>query len=159
MNNAGVSIVLSVEHSSLADYQKIVDINQISCFLGMHSVVPSMKEAGEGSIINISSINGMNGGAIGYTDTKFAVRGMSKAAAKELAKYIIRVNSVHPGVIDTPMVHNSEAYDQIKNMVNFIPMKRMAQAEEISRLVLFLASSDSSYSTGSEFIADGGILA
>lgn len=159
MNNAGVSTVLSVEHSSLADYQKIVDINQISCFLGMQSVVPSMKEAGEGSIINISSINGMNGGAIGYTDSKFAVRGMSKAAAKELAKYNIRVNSVHPGVIDTPMVQNSEAYDQIKNMVNFIPMKRMAQAEEISRLVLFLASSDSSYSTGSEFIADGGILA
>lgn len=159
VNNAGVSTVLSVEHSSLDDYMKMVGINQVSCFLGMKYVIPSMKEQENGSIVNISSINGLNGGAIGYTDTKFAVRGMTKAAAKELAQYKIRVNSVHPGIIETPMVKNSEAYDQIVQMINFVPMKRMAQPEEISNLVLFLASDESSYSTGSEFIADGGILA
>lgn len=159
VNNAGVSTVLSAEHSSLEDYLRIVNINQVSVFLGMHYVIPSMKEAGAGSIVNISSINGMNGGAIGYTDTKFAVRGMSKAAAKELAQYHIRVNSVHPGIINTPMVQHSEAFDQIQAMVNFVPLKRMAEPDEISNLVLFLASDESSYSTGSEFIADGGILA
>ena len=118
-----------------------------------------MKAAGAGSIVNISSINGINGGAIGYTDTKFAVRGMTKAAARELAQYNIRVNSVHPGVINTPMVQQSEAFDQIQAMVDFIPLKRMSEPKEISNFVLFLASDEYSYSTGSEFVADGGILA
>ena len=118
-----------------------------------------MKKADTGSIVNVSSINGMNGGVVGYTDTKFAVRGMTKAAAKELAKYDIRVNSVHPGVINTPMVQESDAFEQIQAMVGMIPLQRMAVPQEISQLVLFLASDDSSYSTGSEFIADGGILA
>ncbi len=97
---------------------------------------------------------------MGYTDTKFAVRGMTKAAAKELAPYNIRVNSVHPGVINTPpMVQESAAFEQIQAMVEMIPMKRMSQPNEISQLVLFLASDDSNYSTGAEFIADGGITA
>lgn len=82
---------------------------------------------------------------------------MTKAAAKELAQYNIRVNSVHPGVINTPMVQESAAFEQIQAMIEMIPMKRMAEANEISQLVLFLASDDSSYSTGAEFIADGGI--
>lgn len=159
VNNAGISPVLSLEHSSIEDYMNVVNINQVSVFLGMKYVVPSMKKADTGSIVNISSINGMNGGVIGYTDTKFAVRGMTKAAAKELAQYDIRVNSVHPGVINTPMVQESDAFEQIQAMVGMIPLQRMAEPQEISQLVLFLASDDSSYSTGSEFIADGGILA
>lgn len=159
VNNAGVSTVLSVENSSVDEYKKIVNINQISVFLGTKYVIPSMKKAGSGSIVNISSINGLSGGAVGYTDTKFAVRGMTKAAALELAQYNIRVNSVHPGIINTPMVQNSSAFEQIKAMVETVPMKRMSEPEEISQLVLFLASDDSSYSTGSEFIADGGITA
>lgn len=159
VNNAGISPVLSLEHSSIEDYMNVVNINQVSVFLGMKYVVPSMKKADSGSIVNVSSINGMNGGVIGYTDTKFAVRGMTKAAAKELAKYDIRVNSVHPGVINTPMVQESDAFEQIQAMVGMIPLQRMAEPQEISQLVLFLASDDSSYSTGSEFIADGGILA
>ena len=159
VNNAGISPVLSLEHSSIEDYMNVVNINQVSVFLGMKYVVPSMKKADTGSIVNVSSINGMNGGVVGYTDTKFAVRGMTKAAAKELAKYDIRVNSVHPGVINTPMVQESDAFEQIQAMVGMIPLKRMAEPQEISQLVLFLASDDSSYSTGSEFIADGGILA
>ena len=159
VNNAGISPVLSVEHSSIEEYMNVVNINQVSVFLGMKYVVPSMKKADTGSIVNVSSINGMNGGVVGYTDTKFAVRGMTKAAAKELAKYDIRVNSVHPGVINTPMVQESDAFEQIQAMVGMIPLQRMAEPQEISQLVLFLASDDSSYSTGSEFIADGGILA
>lgn len=159
VNNAGISPVLSVEHSSIDEYMNVVNINQVSVFLGMKYVVPSMKKADTGSIVNVSSINGMNGGVVGYTDTKFAVRGMTKAAAKELAQYDIRVNSVHPGVINTPMVQESEAFEQIQAMVGMIPLQRMAEPQEISQLVLFLASDDSSYSTGSEFIADGGILA
>lgn len=159
VNNAGISPVLSVEHSSIDEYMNVVNINQVSVFLGMKYVVPSMKKADSGSIVNVSSINGMNGGVIGYTDTKFAVRGMTKAAAKELAQYDIRVNSVHPGIINTPMVQESDAFEQIQAMVGMVPLQRMAEPQEISQLVLFLASDDSSYSTGSEFIADGGILA
>lgn len=158
VNNAGVSTALSVE-SSLDDYMKIVNINQVSIFLSMKYVVPSMKKEDKGSIINISSINGLTAGALGYTDTKFAVRGMTKAAAVELAPHGIRVNSVHPGVINTPMVQNSPHLDQIEAMAQTIPLKRMAEPDEISQMVLFLASEDSSYSTGSEFIADGGITA
>ena len=159
VNNAGISPVLSVEHSSLDDYMKVVTINQVSVFLGTKYVVPSMKKTENGSIVNISSINGLVGGAFGYTDTKFAVRGMTKAAAKELAQYNIRVNSVHPGVINTPMVQQSDAFDQIQAMVGMIPLKRMAEPSEVSKLVLFLASNDSSYSTGAEFVTDGGITA
>lgn len=159
VNNAGISPVLSVEQASLADYMKVVKINQVSVFLGMKAVVPSMKKTKAGSIVNISSMNGLVGGAIGYTDTKFAVRGMTKAAAKELGRYGIRVNSVHPGVINTPMVQKSAATDQIKAMVANVPLKRMADPKEVSRLVLFLASDDASYSTGAEFIIDGGVTA
>lgn len=159
VNNAGISPVLSVEHSSLDDYIEAVTINQVSVFLGTKYVVPSMKKTENGSIVNISSINGLVGGAFGYTDTKFAVRGMTKAAAKELAQYNIRVNSVHPGVINTPMVQQSDAFDQIQAMVGMIPLKRMAEPSEVSKLVLFLASNDSSYSTGAEFVTDGGITA
>ena len=159
VNNAGINPVLSVEHSSLDDYMKVVIINQVSVFLGTKYVVPSMKKTENGSIVNISSINGLVGGAFGYTDTKFAVRGMTKAAAKELAQYNIRVNSVHPGVINTPMVQQSDAFDQIQAMVGMIPLKRMAEPSEVSKLVLFLASNDSSYSTGAEFVTDGGITA
>lgn len=157
VNNAGISPVLSLEHASLEEYMNVVNINQVSVFLGMKHVAASMKKSDQGSIINVSSINGLTGGVIGYTDTKFAVRGMTKAAARELAQYNIRVNSVHPGVINTPMVQESDAFEQIQQMVQMIPLKRMSEPNEISQLVLFLASDDSSYSTGSEFIADGGI--
>ncbi len=158
VNNAGVSTALSVE-SSLDDYMKIVNINQVSIFLSLKYIVPSMKKEDTGSIINISSINGLTAGALGYTDTKFAVRGMTKAAAKELAPEGIRVNSIHPGIINTPMVQNSPYTEQIEAMVQTVPMQRMAEPNEISQMILFLASDDSSYSTGSEFIADGGVTA
>lgn len=159
VNNAGISVSKSFLQMTEEEYRRIVDINQVSVFLGLKTVVPSMQKAGGGSIINISSINGIVGGAVGYTDTKFAVRGMTKAAAMECSHYGIRVNSVHPGVIETPMVTQGDAVDAIKEFAKHIPLKRMAQPEEVTNLVLFLASDESSYSTGSEFIVDGGLTA
>ncbi|HLR04107.1 MAG TPA: glucose 1-dehydrogenase [Virgibacillus sp.] len=159
VNNAGITTSKSILETTEEDYRKIVDINQLSVFLGMKTVIPSMQKVNGGSIVNISSMNGMVGGAIGYTDTKFAVRGMTKAAAIEGAHYGIRVNSVHPGVIETPMLVQEDTKDAVEAFAKHIPMKRMAQSEEVSKLVLFLASDESSYSTGSEFLVDGGLTA
>ena len=159
VNNAGISMNKSLLEITEAEYRKIVDINQISVFLGIKAVAPYMKKEGKGSIINISSINGIVGGAIGYTDTKFAIRGMTKAAALQLSPFGIRVNSVHPGVIETPMVTEGDSYEIIKQFAKQIPIRRMAMPEEVSNLVLYLASDESSYSTGAEFIIDGGMTA
>ncbi|SDM80963.1 glucose 1-dehydrogenase [Sediminibacillus halophilus] len=159
VNNAGITMNKSIEKISEEEYRKIVDINQVSVFLGMKTVAPAMKKQNGGSIINISSINGLVGGAIGYTDTKFAVRGMTKAAALELSPYGIRVNSVHPGVIETPMIAQEDSKDAIKEFSKHIPNRRVAKPEEVSNLVLYLASEESSYSTGAEFVIDGGLTA
>ena len=159
VNNAGITYNKTIDQISLEDYMKIVNINQVSVFLGIKTVSKIMKSQKQGSIINISSMNGLVGGAIGYTDTKFAVRGMTKAAAKELSPYNIRVNSVHPGVIKTPMLEQDDVKEAVKEFEKTIPMRRVAQPEEVSNLVCFLASDDASYSTGSEFVIDGGITA
>jgi len=159
VNNAGISMSKSLMEITEEEYRRIIDINQVSVFLGTKAVVPSMQKAGGGSIINISSMNGIVGGAIGYTDSKFAVRGFTKAAALQLAHLGIRVNSVHPGVIETPMVTQGDAVEVIKEFAKQIPVGRMAQPEEVSNLVLYLASDESSYSTGSEFVIDGGLTA
>lgn len=159
VNNAGITYAKSILDLSLDDYMKIVNINQVSVFLGMREVVASMQKAGGGSIVNISSINGLVGGAVGYTDTKFAVRGMTKAAALNLSGYGIRVNSVHPGVIATPMIMQEDAKAKIEEFAKHIPLKRVSQPEEVSQLVVYLASDESSYSTGAEFVVDGGLTA
>lgn len=159
VNNAGISMSKSIFEMSVEDYKKIIDINQVSVFIGMKAVLPSMQKAEGGSIVNISSMNGIVGGAVGYTDSKFAVRGLTKAAALQVGHLGIRVNSVHPGVIETPMVTEGDAVEQIKEFAKHIPMRRMAQSEEVTNMVLFLASDESSYSTGSEFIIDGGLTA
>lgn len=159
VNNAGISMNRSIEETSEEDYRRILDINQVSVFLGMKSVIPSMKKGNGGSIVNISSINGLVGGAIGYTDTKFAVRGMTKAAALELSRFGIRVNSVHPGVIETPMILQEDSKEAIQEFAKYIPSGRVAKPEEVSNLVVYLASDESSYSTGSEFVVDGGLTA
>lgn len=159
VNNAGITQSKSILETSLDDYRRILEINQVSVFLGMKAVIPSMQANKQGSIINISSINGLVGGAIGYTDSKFAVRGMTKAAALECAAYGIRVNSVHPGVIATPMILQSDTKAAVETFAKSIPLRRVAQPEEVSSIVLYLASDDSSYSTGAEFIVDGGLTA
>ena len=135
---------------------KIVNINQVSVFLGTKTVAETMKAQNAGSIINISSMNGLVGGAIGYTDTKFAVRGMTKAVSRELSPYNIRVNSVHPGVIQTAMLEQEDVKEQVEQFKKTIPMRRVAQ---VSNMVIFLASDEASYSTGAEFVIDGGLTA
>ncbi|MBD7937386.1 MULTISPECIES: glucose 1-dehydrogenase [Cytobacillus] len=159
VNNAGITMSKSLLETTEEEYRRIVDINQVSVFLGMKAVIPSMQKAEGGSIVNISSMNGIVAGAVGYTDTKFAVRGITKAAAMECSHYGIRVNSVHPGVIETPMIVQEDTKAQVEEFAKHIPLKRMAKPEEVSNLVLYLASDESSYSTGSEFIVDGGLTA
>lgn len=160
VNNAGIVETKSIEELTLEEYRRTIHINQDGVFLGMKYVLPSMKKAKVGSIVNISSIAGLAGGPnnLAYITSKFAVRGMTKAAAAEFAEFNIRVNSVHPGTIRTPMTEHESVRDLVKEMEKDIPMKRIAEPEEITNLVLFLASDESSYSTGTEFVADGGLI-
>ena len=163
INNAGIYIATPLIGGNLDDYRRVIDVNQVGVFLGMREAAPAMIPRGGGSIVNISSVAGLRGGggAFGYTASKWAVRGMTKAAAVALGPYGIRVNSIHPGLIETAMLHqlpNVEA-GNLDQMVQRIPLGRVGEAEEVARLALFLASDDSEYSTGSEFIIDGGLTA
>ncbi len=162
VNNAGVSVQKPILDMSEEEYRRIIDINQVSVFLGMKTVLPSMLKTRDGSIINISSLAGYRGtsyGSVAYSASKFAVRGMTKAVALEMAAKGIRVNSVHPGLILTPMTVQKGSEEIIDHLSKSIPMQRAAKPEEVTRAVLFLASSDASFITGSEFVVDGGQLA
>ncbi|MEV6137983.1 glucose 1-dehydrogenase [Nocardia sp. NPDC051990] len=153
VNNAGIVNGNLLVDFELSEWQKIIDINLTGTFLGMQAATPAMIEAGGGSVINISSVEGLRGspGLHGYTATKFAVRGLTKSTALELAQYGIRVNSIHPGMIRTPMTEGiPEDFLQI-------PLGRAADPSEVSALVTYLASDESSYSTGTEFVIDGGL--
>src|SRR4051794_20776301 len=163
INNAGVLTMGPLTHEvTLEDYMRIIEINQVGVFLGMRTAIPALLRNGGGAIVNTSSTNGMAGygGSIAYTASKFAVRGMTKNAALEYGKAGIRVNSVHPGGIDTAMTRPSElggftAEDQAE-VYDGMALARVGQPEEVANLVLFLASDESSYCTGAEFIIDGG---
>ncbi|MCV7228408.1 glucose 1-dehydrogenase [Mycolicibacterium komossense] len=155
VNNAGIMNFGMIEDYELSDWHKILDVNLTGVFLGIRAVVAPMKAAGRGSIINISSIEGMAGtiATHGYTATKFAVRGLTKSVALELGPSGIRVNSIHPGLIKTPMT------DWVPEDIFQTALGRAAEPEEVSNLVVYLASDESSYSTGSEFVVDGGCTA
>ncbi|MFD9697704.1 glucose 1-dehydrogenase [Lentzea sp. NPDC059081] len=162
VNNAGILHFSALAETTLADYQRVIGINQVGCFLGMRAVVPSMKQAGGGSIVNVSSVEGLGGMPylVAYTASKFAIRGMTKVAAMELGQHGIRVNSVHPGAIDTPMV--SEALGRpidVSPIGKKLALRRIGQPEDVANVVLFLASDDSAYCTGAEFAVDGGATA
>jgi 3alpha(or 20beta)-hydroxysteroid dehydrogenase len=158
VNNAAILRPASIEDTSFDAYKAVIDINQHGCFLGMKAALAPMREAGGGSIVNVSSIDGIGSknGLISYTASKFAIRGMTKTAAIEWGQYGIRVNSVHPGGVNTPMGNPINTAALINQAFYKFPIPRMAEPEEIGNMVLFLASDEASYCTGAEFVVDGG---
>lgn len=158
VNNAGIVVGGSIEDMPLADYQRVINVNQTGCWLGMKSVIPAMRANGGGSIVNVSSTAGLVGvtGMSAYSASKHAVRGMTRTAAVELGPYDIRVNGVYPGIIRTPMVGGESIKDEV---FSHLPIPRLGRPDEVANLVLFLASDESSYCTGAEFTIDGGFLA
>ena len=163
INNAGILKINALADTPLDEYMQVINVNQVGVFLGMKHVTGSMTKAGGGSIVNISSIDGLVGmsHAIAYVASKFAVRGMTKSAAVELGPVGIRVNSIHPGGVETPMVTQlrPEGSDATESPSSNVPLGRIGQPEDIAKLALFLASDDSAYSSGGEFIIDGGMTA
>ncbi|WAT09674.1 SDR family oxidoreductase [Rouxiella badensis] len=155
VNNAGILVEASLEDTSLETYQELIDIMQVGAFLGMKAAATSMRAKKGGSIITVSSTAGIVGYpcCFAYTAAKFAVRGMTKAAALDLADANIRVNSVHPGDTETPMIEG------LGYRADAVPLKRFAEVDEIASLVLFLLSDESTYITGAEMVIDGGFTA
>ncbi|MGE0621944.1 MAG: SDR family NAD(P)-dependent oxidoreductase [Pseudomonadales bacterium] len=161
VNNAGIFDTGRHFEIDVAAFQRVMDVNCLGVFLGMRAVSPIMREQGSGSIVNISSLAGMSGGigAFAYTTSKWAVRGMTKAAAAENGRRNVRVNSIHPGLIDTDMLHQLPGSEDEARLTRRVPLGRAARPEEVARLALFLASDESSYATGAEFVIDGGLNA
>jgi len=158
VNNAGIIRAAALEDMSLDDYLAVVHVNQVGCFLGMRTVVAPLRDNGGGAIVNISSIDGMRGsnGMIGYTASKWAIRGMTKAAATELGRYGIRVNSIHPGGVNTIMGNPMQDDETVNVPYAYQAIPRIGECDEIARAVAFLASDDASYVTGAELAVDGG---
>jgi 3alpha(or 20beta)-hydroxysteroid dehydrogenase len=158
VNNAGIWHTGGLLETSPGDYRRVIEINQTGVFLGMRAVAPSMVRQGSGSIVNISSAAGLRGDARihAYVASKWAVRGMTKAAALELAPSGVRVNSVHPGLIETPMSATEFAPGKPDPGRN-VPMGRVGQPEEVADLVAFLIADASTYVTGAEVAIDGAV--
>jgi 3alpha(or 20beta)-hydroxysteroid dehydrogenase len=154
VNNAGIINYGPLKTFDLTKWQRVLDVNVTGTLLGIQAVIDPMIAAGGGSIINISSIEGLRGAAWvhGYVTSKWAVRGLTKSAALELAPNNIRVNSIHPGFIRTDMTAKLP-----QDMLN-IPLGRAGEAQDVSTFVLFLASDESSYATAAEFVIDGGLV-
>lgn len=152
VNNAGVVRSAPIDEHSLEDWNLVIDVNLTGSFYGIRAAVEALKASGRGSIINISSDAGLQGygGITGYNASKFGLRGLTKSAALDLGMYNVRVNTVHPGLIRTPLLDGME-FPQ-----DHVALHRMGEVSEIANLVVFLASDEASFSTGAEFIADGG---
>ncbi|MGE5697782.1 MAG: glucose 1-dehydrogenase [Candidatus Sericytochromatia bacterium] len=155
VNNAGTVALGPLKTHDLKKWQQVLDVNLTGTFLGMQAVIDPMEAAGGGSIINISSIEGLRGApwVHGYVASKWGVRGLTKSAALELAPQKIRVNSIHPGFIRTPMTKH------LPDDMVMAPMGRPGTPDEVATFVLFLASDESSFATGAEFVMDGGLVA
>ena len=161
VNNAGILRFVTLAEMTKEDFEQVIAINLTGTFLGIKSVAPVMMAQHSGSIVNISSTGGfraMNSTGA-YTASKFGVRGLTKAASLELGHHGVRVNSVHPGGIDTPLTNpDAKSSEEVNANYGRFPMQRAGQAIEIARASLFLASDDASYCCGAELVADGGGL-
>jgi 3alpha(or 20beta)-hydroxysteroid dehydrogenase len=160
VNNAGIVHFARIADTEPADWSRVIDINLTGTYLGIRALAPSMRKAGDGAIVNISSGAGMSGafGLGAYVASKWGVRGLTKTAALELARDHIRVNSIHPGATRTTMAAQPDVEAVMAASVKNLAIPRIAEPKELTRLVLFVASDEASFSTGSEFIADGGAL-
>jgi 3alpha(or 20beta)-hydroxysteroid dehydrogenase len=160
INNAGIFHPKSIGETSSADFDLHYRVNQRGVFLGMKSVLETMKIGGGGSIVNISSLAGLRGypDMIAYCGTKWAIRGMTKSAARELAPFGIRVNSIHPGLVDTPMMKGGLSPAALAQFISSVPLGRLAASDDVAEIATFLASDMSSYVTGAEITVDGGLV-
>lgn len=163
VNNAGIGAFGTLEGLDLKTHHEMTDINLHGVYLGMRAAKAALVSTGNGAIVNISSIDGIVGvlGMTSYSGTKFAVTGMTRSAAIELGPLGVRVNSIHPGVINSPMVQEAppETRGRLDRLMDMQPIKRMGEPDEIASLALFLASDEASYITGAQFVIDGGHLA
>ncbi|MER5254822.1 glucose 1-dehydrogenase [Streptomyces sp. NPDC002855] len=157
VNNAALWRTAPVEDETYENFETLIRVNLLGPFLGIQAVLPALREVGGGSIVNVSSTAGLVGirGHAAYGSTKFGLRGLTRSSALDLAGYGVRVNSVHPGAIDTPMISAASAGRDWSHL----PLGRMGRPEEVGELILFLASEASSYITGAEFAVDGGSTA
>jgi 3alpha(or 20beta)-hydroxysteroid dehydrogenase len=162
VNNAGVLLMRGLMDISKQEFERVLGINLVGTFLGIKAVAPKIIERGGGAIVNISSIDGMKGSnaTAAYSASKWGVRGLTKVAAMELGPRGVRVNSIHPGGISTPMTMRPgpEAQAATAKFYKTVPLGRIGQAEEVARVTLFLASEDSSYVCGAEIVVDGGMI-
>jgi len=167
INNAGIMQRTPVVDCSVEEFRGVLDVNLVGPFLGMKTAAPAMQETGGGSIVNVSSIQGMVGraGTPGYTASKFGLRGLTKTAALELGALGVRVNSIHPGGVDTPLIRDAvpDTVQVTQEMLDaahsHLPVPRCGRAEDIAPTSLFLASEESAYITGTEIVIDGGMTA